>query len=216
MNFLKDQISKMKGNAFGKSSWVKRADVIQKEQEILERDHEKYINRKRKHDEIEQGMPSQTLKHSSIDSLATAKEELKNVSEANEVDSSSDHKRQKVNDLNDQEESKNDEDKVPQEEEKSFTNEEMIEIRNKLRSMMQPIKLFGESNFETFKRLQIIEELGPDALVKNKPTPSPEDCEYMTKFQRDLKEKLAQKPYIDIEIGKQKPEELIESRVCKF
>lgn len=104
------------------------------------------------------------------------------------------------------------------EEEKTFTEEELENIRNRLRALKQPIKIFGETNTDTFNRLVKLEQddiadttKGQEHNIYNQK----ELTVNLTEFQQELKKKLETKKLIDLEIGNQKVEDVIEIRHTK-
>ena len=102
--------------------------------------------------------------------------------------------------------------------EKTFTSEEMVKIRNQLRIHKQPIKLFGESDYQTYIRLCILEQDDKAEIMQGQEQnifSQKERDTNLTEFQRSLRDKLENKKPIDLVIGEQKSEDVIEMRYRK-
>ena len=103
-------------------------------------------------------------------------------------------------------------------EEKEFTQEELEDIKKRLRDLGQPIKLFGENNTQTYKRLVKFEQDDLTKYIKEQEAKNDEDGEYddnLTDFQKQLKVKHDSKKPIDLQIGDVKVEDVIEIRYTK-
>lgn len=161
-----------------------------REEHVFRRDEEGYIDGQDKHISIlEKEAKEQVDKEKAFKNKKLAKLELENAKE--------------------------EADKLP---EKTYTDEEMIVIRNQLRKLKSPIKLFGESNHDTYQRLCTIEQDDRGGITKGQETYITKTSELkqnLSVFQQSLKDKLDEKKPIDLEIGSEKPEDHIEVRVTK-
>lgn len=126
-------------------------------------------------------------------------------------------KRQKERTLKDQsrkEEEAKEEARI--EEEKKMSEDEIVNIRSRLRKLREPIKLFGESPFQAYQRLWAIEQDDTAGIVEGQETFDAKKGELKKNiFQQSLIDKLANKKAIDLEIGGEAAEEVIGLRTTK-
>ena len=221
MSFLKDHISQLKkSKGFGGKSWVKRGDIEKQNEEEAEKEHQELEKKREAKDllklrelsyanvkmakQIEANskqIPTykrdeegdETLQDNHISFVE--KETLEAIEKEKKMkEDSNPHKKQKVS-----------EDSPANKpiDEKKYTDAEMESIKTMLRKRKQPVKMFGESDHDTYLRLQKFEQEDKGEIMKWLDADLINHARIdtnLTQFQQELKLKLKDKNPIVLEV----------------
>ena len=240
MSFLQAFIKQKKSGSYGKKPWTRRTDNAnteepepQKQEDVCHKkrdikDAEKTQEHSYEHSHKHWGDPplsnEQAQDHSENKqgTLGNKEKEISNSDKRSpEIGSEEESKNQSQNNKNNDNTSKesptqnkdSSQTSVPNnEEQKKFTPEEMVGIRNRLRKLKHPIRLFDESDSEAFHRLCAIEQGDPTAAPK---VSGAKATAWLPDLQQPLKDKLQNKKPINLEIGGEKAEDVIGLRTTK-